>query len=291
MRNSFIYFFVCAWCLLLMSSWEPFITTVNKQWVNELYISAEVSQRNISRGSFTQMRCCLPTTGKVSLSAQAAASIVPAWEKSTVKQPIWPPRNDSMSLFGIWQAFNRKSLVMLMQSCFSLGPKNTDISYSYLTTAVVTYNIFLNVTEVFLAPRMPNKEYYFLACISASIHSEVFHLTETWQKKKNNFTEEIQFDQPVQAACSISRPVACCLAAASGFSWRLHSAVHCRRCFPSPPVKPSWTVYWGPPAEPKTFQPQHITESSGNVRQKYPLQRYLKCYSYKAATNSHAQGV
>lgn len=43
---------------------------------------------------------------------------------------------------------------------------------------MVTYNIFLNVTEVFLAPWMPNKEYYFLAWISASTHSEVFNLTE-----------------------------------------------------------------------------------------------------------------
>lgn len=68
-----------------------------------------------SMGSFTQTRCCLPTTGKASLSAQAAASIVPAWEKSTVKQPIWPPRNDSMGLLGIRQTFNRKTLVMLVK--------------------------------------------------------------------------------------------------------------------------------------------------------------------------------
>lgn len=67
------------------------------------------SRGALSIGSFTQMRCCLPTTGKASLSAQAAASIVPAWEKSTVKQPIWPPRNESMGLLGIRQTFNRKT--------------------------------------------------------------------------------------------------------------------------------------------------------------------------------------
>lgn len=60
-------------------------------------------ERSSSRG-----RCSLPTTGKASLSAQAAASAVPACEKSTVKQPIWPPRNASMGLLGIRQPFSRK---------------------------------------------------------------------------------------------------------------------------------------------------------------------------------------
>ena len=61
-----------------------------------------------------QGRCSLPTTGNESLSAQAAASIVPAWEKSTVKQPIWPPRNASMGLLGIRQTFSRETLIRLV---------------------------------------------------------------------------------------------------------------------------------------------------------------------------------
>lgn len=68
------------------------------------------SQQSIRRGTFTPMRCDLPTTGNASLSAQAAASMVPAWEKSTVKQPIWPPRNASIGLLGIRQICNSKTL-------------------------------------------------------------------------------------------------------------------------------------------------------------------------------------
>lgn len=76
-------------------------------------VSAEVWRGALSTGS---VKCYLPTTGKASLSAQAAASIVPAWEKSTVKQPIWPPRNDSTGLLGIRQTFNGKTWVTLVQS-------------------------------------------------------------------------------------------------------------------------------------------------------------------------------
>lgn len=268
-----------------MSSCEPFLTTSYKQRVNELYISAEVWQRDISRGAVLHRWGVAYLQRGKCLCQHKQQPVLSRHER----RALWsiPSDRRGMTAWACLESDRPLTERVWWCSCNHVSVRVPKIR----TTAVVTYNILLNVTEVFLAPWMPNKEYYFLAWISASTHSEVFNLTERWEKKKNNFTEEIQFDQPVQAACSISTLAACCLAVASGFSWRLHSAVHCRTCFPSPPVKPSWTVYWGPPAEPKTFQLQHITESGGNVRLKYPLQRYIHCYSYKAAIYSHARGV
>lgn len=77
-----------------------FFTDLQKDQVNWL--------EEAKNSSCVEMRRCLPTTGKASLSAQAAASLVPAWENRTVKQPILPPRKAKPCLLGIRQIYHRE---------------------------------------------------------------------------------------------------------------------------------------------------------------------------------------
>lgn len=153
--NSFIYLFIYAWCLLLMSSCEPLLTTSYKQRVNELYISAEVSQRDISRGAVLHRWGVAYLQRGKCLCQHKQQPVLSRHER----RALWsiPSDRRGMTAWACLESDRPLTERVWWCSCNHVSVRVPKIR----TTAVVTYNIFLNVTEVFLAPSMPNRVLFF----------------------------------------------------------------------------------------------------------------------------------
>lgn len=142
---------VSCWCHPVSRSWLH----RKKQRVNELYISAEVSQRDISRGAVLHRWGVAYLQRGKCLCQHKQQPVLSRHER----RALWsiPSDRRGMTAWACLESDRPLTERVWWCSCNHVSVWVPKIR----TTAVVTYNIFLNVTEVFQAPLMPNRVLFF----------------------------------------------------------------------------------------------------------------------------------